>query len=626
MFELGNSREFYRLAAPSVSAIIVLAIISLFAVEFTAYSMQGSKRIAFDGHIFDASGDQSLQDILLSINDAQHRFSSSGNNAPEKIQAATTGFHWLWFSPMQFDADFDKFLLELAWLDYVTIFFVAENDGFVRYNAGDDDAFDQRAIDFRKPAFPLIRTIEQSGVTKVVIRVSAQGNFSLPIFTMPEATFNQRTNLDYLFYGAWTSLIIAISFYNASIFFSLRQKVYIYYLVYVAFFASLLIIASGLGQQYFWPTSANTTTFLAHISLALSNAGTAFFVVRFIDLEKYSPALTSALNFFAYLSLICVPFVFTFDYQALPPILISSFIIMLLIVPAAVYTTIKGNLVAPFMLASIIVLLPCNSIGLMRFMGLFEEAYWAEHLAELGMAAEALILSIGLAYRVNLLRLDNNSMLVARERERTRHTKQLISAKEEERKDIGNALHDSLGHKILSIKNYVSSADDRGTNADQAQIKRSTLTMLDDAIEEIRDLSHLLYPAILEHLGLEKSIHNVVSNALAQTNIKYTTNIAKLSLIPELELLLYRASQECTNNVIKHSDANQFRLTITSLDNEDGCIFIAEDNGSKSFSASDFGFGLSMLKQQVAVWEGSLEAERTPQGWNRIIVRFINRD
>ena len=194
-------------------------------------------------------------------------------------------------------------------------------------------------------------------------------------------------------------------------------------------------------------------------------------------------------------------------------------------------------------------------------MGFFDNQRWTEHIPELGLVADALILSLALAYKVNLLRTEKDNITHARESERVAYAKQLIQVKEEERKTIGKALHDDLGHKVLSIKNSVQSIPQQGDSSHKA----NSIALLDETIKEVRDFSHLLYPSIIEHIGLEKAISSVVSKGLYTHDVKHTVDIPALALNNELELLLYRAAQEFVNNIVKHSNATEFFLKASAI-------------------------------------------------------------
>ena len=606
----------YRLIIAALLVLATLFVIISFAVKTSPHDSANYQKVSFDGYIYFPEQGYTIENFL-----AAKEISQTTTVARKDFTTTMRGEHWLWFSPHKISTNLEILQIELAWLDRVEIFFLAKDGGYETYQAGDEHRFNQRVIAFRKPAFPLLREINQSEVATVALRISAQGRFSLPLFVLSEQEYNRQANLDYLFYGAWLAVLIALGFYNATIFFSLRYNVHFYYIIYVFVFSALLITASGIGQQYLWPNSGNLTTLLANVFLALTNYGTAFFVIHFIRLSDYSTMCTALLKGFAYISLLCIPGVFFFGYDALTPILVCSFAIMALILTAAVYAGLKGNQVAPFLFASLVVLLPCNTIGLIRFMGFLENALWAEHLAELGLVADALILSLALAYQVNYLRREKEQVNIAREKERIAFAKRLIHAQEEERKVIGKALHDDLGHKVLAIKNSVAAIP----QGDDTRFKTGSLEMLNEALEKVRDLSHLLYPSIIDHLGFDKAISSVVSKSLYAKDITYTLDVPVLNVSDELELLIYRAVQEFVSNVIKHSNASLFKLNIMVEKSTNEIFVMATDNGDMPFTSNDFGFGLNMLKQQAALFDGDLTVQRTHDDLNQITLSIVGK-
>lgn len=601
---------------------ILLAVAALFALvnlamEFSGRGDAAVHKVGLDGYLYQATQGNSPESFLVAKETAVGAL-----QLRDRFKTAMHGEHWLWFAPNKIDEGLAILQIDLAWLDHVSIYYFSNEGQYTTYEAGDEHPFNQRVIEFRKPAFPLIREIAGNKVETIALRVSAQGRFSLPLMALSEKAFNLQANLDYLYYGAWMAILISLGFYNATMFFSLRSNVHLYYSTYVLVFTALLIIASGIGQQYIWPHSRNTTTLLANISLALTNYGTVFFTIHFIRLDDYSHKLTTGLKWLAYISLTCIPLVFAFGYGALTAILLCSFIIITLIFPAAVYAAMKGNEVAPFLVASLVVLLPCNTIGLIRFMGFLDNLRWTEHIPELGLVADALILSLALGYKVNLLRTEKDKLTQERETERVAYAKQLIHAKEEERKAIGKALHDDLGHKVLSIKNAVQSIAQQEHSSRQS----NAIALIDEAIKDVRDLSHLLYPSIIEHIGLEKAISSVVSKGLYNQDVEFTVNIPSLVLDNELELLLYRAAQEFVNNIVKHSNASEFSLKISTTNDVHKVVMTATDNGDTFFTKEDYGFGLNMLQQQAVLFGGDLLVHRTDDGLNQLTLNiFVNK-
>ena len=317
-FVFGNPRR--RLCLAALLALVTLLTLVGVAKKFSASEHSAFQKVDFDGYLYQATQGNSPESFLLLKESAEILHPLS-----ESFTTAMQGEHWLWFTPSEIDAELSLLQIDLAWLDQVSIYYFTKDGQYETYEAGDEYPFKQRVIEFRKPAFPLIRSIADNEVDTIALQVSAQGRFSLPLIALNEKDFNLQANLDYLYYGAWVAVLLSLGFYNAAMFFGLRSNVHLYYSIYVLVFTALLVVASGIGQQYIWPNNRNTTTLLANISLALTNFGTVFFTIHFIRLNEYSKALTTLLKWLAYLSLLCIPLVFAFGYDALTPILLSLF-------------------------------------------------------------------------------------------------------------------------------------------------------------------------------------------------------------------------------------------------------------------------------------------------------------
>lgn len=134
-------------------------------------------------------------------------------------------------------------------------------------------------------------------------------------------------------------------------------------------------------------------------------------------------------------------------------------------------------------------------------------------------------------------------------------TFQLLQNTEEERGRIANELHDSVNHDLLAIKNKITNN------------KKIEVDDISQVIEEVRNISRNLHPAVLETLGLEASIENLCER-LTEIGLFTTCEIDyQHKLNKNKELQLYRIVQEALNNTLKHGKANAAKVNITSLDN-----------------------------------------------------------
>ena len=180
----------------------------------------------------------------------------------------------------------------------------------------------------------------------------------------------------------------------------------------------------------------------------------------------------------------------------------------------------------------------------------------------------------------------------------------LIESQENERSRISLELHDSVGQKLLLIKNRIHSLVNNfaGETSKEALIDVGSLT--GETISEIRNITSNLHPPILEQVGLTSAIDVLVEKISKNTKIVFNVfidNIDKL-IPPKDEINFYRIVQESINNIIKHSQASEAFVKIT----KDGDLIILEikDDGvgmEKTTSKANNGIGITGMKERAAI-------------------------
>ncbi len=124
------------------------------------------------------------------------------------------------------------------------------------------------------------------------------------------------------------------------------------------------------------------------------------------------------------------------------------------------------------------------------------------------------------------------------------------------------------------------------------------LGYLQEAINEIRKISHNLTPASLRDISLEAAVEDVVQtiNATGKLKIKYSNKTAaiKNDMEPEKQLAILRIIQEQFNNILKHADASEATISIEA--DEDLLSLEIADNG-KGFdpAVTKRGLGLNNM-------------------------------
>ncbi len=202
---------------------------------------------------------------------------------------------------------------------------------------------------------------------------------------------------------------------------------------------------------------------------------------------------------------------------------------------------------------------------------------------------------------------------------KTKAKEQLISkileTEDRERSRFAKELHDSLGQILTaaSINFDIAKKGIENLPDDQQEKFRAGLRFLKEAIDESRNIAHNLMPQSISDFGYVLTIESLLDNLGQGTNIQFTfyNNLNKTRLSEEIELSLYRVTQEAINNILKHSKATQ--VTIQLIKHQDSLILTIEDNG-KGFNKLEHiaSFGLNSMKNRAQAHSGVLDIDSHP--------------
>jgi len=220
-----------------------------------------------------------------------------------------------------------------------------------------------------------------------------------------------------------------------------------------------------------------------------------------------------------------------------------------------------------------------------------------------------------------------------RERENTRNLQRLsaklVNAQEEERRSIARELHDEIGQALTAIKVELAVVERAlDTQARTRNVLGEARAITDHALQTVRDLSQLLHPPLLDDLGLAATLDWYLGSFSKRTGIaaELLREEADERLAPEIEMCLYRITQEALTNVAKHANATSCRVYLQRL--TETVRLKVEDNG-KGFDVRQVmarhlrsGLGLLGVQERVSEFGGTFRIESEPGQGTRLIVEL----
>src|SRR6202022_3350375 len=197
-------------------------------------------------------------------------------------------------------------------------------------------------------------------------------------------------------------------------------------------------------------------------------------------------------------------------------------------------------------------------------------------------------------------RRDAQNQLHNSERSLRQLSLHLLRTQDEERRRIGRDLHDSLGQYLAVLKMKLDSvASGIGQEEDEAaQEVAQCIRLAEDRIKEVRTVSYLLYPPMLEEMGLKSAIPWYLDGFSARCGIKTAfeaqTDFDRLPR--DSEWAFFRVLQESLTNVHRHSGSQTAHVRL--LMKEGMGILEIEDRGK--------GIPSQLLEQSAEDWMGAL--------------------
>jgi len=182
-------------------------------------------------------------------------------------------------------------LLEFAFplINEIEIYTVEDGEIQLLHKAGSDLPFKQRSIEHRHFVFNL--EVEH-GKTKTFYALAVgSGDLHPPISIWNQEAFIEKTQNEFVLLGIFYGVILVMILYNLFLYFSLRLKSYLYYVIAITFTLLGKLSINGLGFQYLWPNAPAWNLISAPVWVPLACIFILIFSRSFLDLDRYFPKL-----------------------------------------------------------------------------------------------------------------------------------------------------------------------------------------------------------------------------------------------------------------------------------------------------------------------------------------------
>ncbi|MGB0008188.1 MAG: PAS domain S-box protein [Candidatus Sulfotelmatobacter sp.] len=200
----------------------------------------------------------------------------------------------------------------------------------------------------------------------------------------------------------------------------------------------------------------------------------------------------------------------------------------------------------------------------------------------------------------------------------------LLRMRDDEQRRLARELHDSVGQLLaaISMNNAVVSAEAGRLSPATAKCVAENASLVDEVSREIRTISHLLHPPLLDEAGLASALRWYTEGFAKRSRIDVNLEIPPdMGRMPnDAEIAMFRVVQECLTNIHRHSESSTATIRIQRQANrvllqvQDHGKGITQDKLEKFSRTGRIGVGFGGMRERLRQLGGTLEIQSGEQG------------
>lgn len=470
--------------------------------------------------------------------------------------------------------------------------------------------------------YPIFKIVIPSGTscTIWIQLLKRDGNvLKLPFSLWDETVFHTYYNNENLFRGFFYGWLFLVSLFTFILYIFLKERIYLYYSLYIFFLILILAATGGTINQLAWFLPA----FIA------GPAGNSFFNMAYIVfnlrftilyiganyLPRWLVLITRSYGFLCILLFVCLIVIRNFYYR---PYIFTAFSYLaigyaLLIFVLLFYGLLRQSTGAKFYLGAVVPLFISSICYWLASLGVIHFGEWIISGFKGSVLIEIFILSIGLAYQYYTERQEKRRL----QAESINTQERIINAQEVERQRLAADLHDDLGGTLATLRRKLGDLRQRLNDPLAADAFDQLDPLVQKSTHDLRRIAHNLMPPEFDRLGLRHALEQLVQSQPAQpTRFSFVAAGQERRLPLDIELNLYRIVSELVQNIHKHAGARQAAVQLLYYD--DHLSAMVEDDGlgnrvTKN-SGAGVGLGLKNCSLRAEYIGASLRREVTGAG------------
>ncbi|MBX7056979.1 MAG: ATP-binding protein [Leptospirales bacterium] len=292
-----------------------------------------------------------------------------------------------------------------AMLDDVRLYVVSADGQISEQRSGDTMPYDQRPLDYRNPAFQIL--VHPGQTLRCYLRIETESSMALPIRFWSAAAFQDHERLESVIYSMYFAALAVMFFYNLILLASIRDISYLYYLAYLLCVSLFLFTLNGLSFRLLWPQLPRWGNSALPVFIELCFTFGLLFTRRYLDTRTHMPTFDRLL---LGLSISGIPLALVSPLVSYRLAIVAAtglaFIVACCALAASILGAIRRAREARYYLIAWCAMLVGIGLYSLKTFAILPNTLLTANSMQVGILLQVVLLSLGLADRINLLRLD----------------------------------------------------------------------------------------------------------------------------------------------------------------------------------------------------------------------------
>lgn len=312
---------------------------------------------------------------------------------------------WIHFN-IKNESNTSDLLLNLAYpnLDEVEIH-IFYPDTHIIGKMGKYKPFGERKYNY--PGYIFDLPLAKNGSANIFIKITSGGQIMAPLFVGSRTALLDNVRSETLFVGIYSGIMLVMFFYNIFIYFTVRDKIYLYYVLYILIVGLVQLCLLGYTSKFFWPDSLWLAKHSVYLLSPLSGMVIIEFIKVFLRTKEYTPKLHKGLYVLSAIYWIYIILdLLNLADELYNVIQLCAMILSMYVLVVSFRIMRKGYRPAKFLFYAWAIFLVGVFVYALKDVGVLPYNNYTIYMMPIGSAIETALLSFALADRINILKLE----------------------------------------------------------------------------------------------------------------------------------------------------------------------------------------------------------------------------